>query len=448
MERLTKLVKLLKVGDLAVRRNPLFYNEAASAFAQLDAADLSARRQWTHARLQEVLWTARRTAYGRRVHGNETLSSWPLLAKDEVRVAPAAFRAGATMLTVKAATGGTSGSPLPLVRSLRAIVAEQVCLDRMQHLLGCDARSSRTAVLRTDNIKDPNDFSPPYWVAASGGQRLVLSSYHLNAATLPAYTRALREFAPDMLFGYPTSLDALCTLLERTGERVSIPRVLCSSEVLHTETWHAAQSHLGCRIVDYYGQAERVAFAYAMEPEGYRFLPGYAHVELVHRETQGDRQLLEVVGTSLWNHAMPLVRYCTGDLIRVPKDWGPAELEELAFGLRTFSGVLGRDSDILLSPEGVKITGLSHFHRNIAHLRRVQIVQESLQQVRMRVIVTPLFSAQDEARLLSNVREKLPTSMQVTIERVDALERTTLGKTPFVIHRPPVREALRPRAAS
>jgi hypothetical protein len=33
--------------------------------------------------------------------------------------------------------------------------------------------------------------------------------------------------------------------------------------------------------------------------------------------------------------------------------------------------------------------------------------------------------------------------MRVDIRRVDVLERTALGKTPFVIHRPAVREMLR-----
>jgi phenylacetate-CoA ligase len=448
MERLLRLVKLLKVGDLAVRRNPLFYRDIHNALEQVASAALAERRTWTRAKLSEVLWNARRSAYGNRIRGTDDPHSWPLLSKDTVRADPAAFHAGATLLTIKSSTGGTSGSPLPLVRSLRSIVAEQVCLDRMQSVLGIDSRRARIAVLRTESIKDPNDFSPPYWVSASGGQRIVFSSYHLNATTLPAYVQALREFRPDILLGYPTSLDALCLLLQQCETKLSIPRVMCSSEVLHAETWAAAREQLGCTLLDYYGQAERVAFAYATEPNGYRFLPGYAHVEFIPAEREGDQQLLEVVGTSLWNLAMPLVRYRTGDLIRVPADWSESELEELAFGLRTFPGVLGRDSDILLSPQGVKITGLSHFHRNIAHLRRVQIIQETPDRVRMLLIVGSGFTARDEAQLMSNVREKLPHSMQVTLERVPTLERTQLGKTPFVIHRPPVKELLRRTAVS
>jgi hypothetical protein len=44
--------------------------------------------------------------------------------------------------------------------------------------------------------------------------------------------------------------------------------------------------------------------------------------------------------------------------------------------------------------------------------------------------------------LMSNIRSKLPGSMRVSIESAASLERSALGKIPFVIHRPAVRELL------
>ena len=58
-------------------------------------------------------------------------------------------------------------------------------------------------------------------------------------------------------------------------------------------------------------------------------------------------------------------------------------------------------------------------------------------------LTTGGYSERDAAQLLQNVRTKVPSSMRVDIRRVDVLERTALGKTPFVIHRPAVREMLR-----
>lgn len=442
MQALVKRLKLLQVGDTAVRRNPLYYADAQRQLEHLDQAGLNERRNWTRTRLGEVLWAASRTGYGLIVRGGRDLASWPLLNKSQVRAAPAAFCAGSRLFTVKASTGGTSGAPLQIVRSLRSVVFEQVCIDHMMKKVGVGARAARCAVLRTESVKDPNDFKPPYWIFAAGGNRIVLSSSHLNAATVEHYARALEEFAPDCLLGYPTSLEALCVLLQRSGRRVQIPAALCSSEVLHDRVWTAARAALGCKLLDYYGQAERVAFAYATSPGEYRFLPGYARVEFEAAGSDGDHQLYEIVGTSLWNRSMALIRYRTGDLIRVPSNWGERELEELSLGLRSFSGVQGRDSDILVTPDGVKVTGISHFQRDVANIVRIQVIQESAARVVILVLATDAYTNQDRERLLHNAREKLPTSMKVELRSVDALERTARGKTPFVIHRPAVQELL------
>jgi phenylacetate-CoA ligase len=230
--------------------------------------------------------------------------------------------------------------------------------------------------------------------------------------------------------------------LERAGRKLAIARVLTSSELLHPEVWRFAARTLGCRLLDYYGQAERVAFAYAQEPGRYRFLPGYAHVELLPMGEDGRDNLYEIVGTGLWNSAMPLVRYRTGDLVRLPAAWGAAELDQVIVGLRSFPGVLGRDTDILISPDGVRLTGIDHFQREVAHLVRIQVIQESRDEVRVLVLATAAYGSQDEARLTANIRKKLPASMRVTLERTERLERTSLGKAPFVIHRAAVKALL------
>jgi phenylacetate-CoA ligase len=439
---LTAKLKALRLGDVAIRRNPLYYAGARRELRALEDAGLAGRRDWARKRLGEVLWCARRTGYGRRVGGTGELAAWPLLDKPAVRAQPRAFLSGAQLFAARASTGGTSGAPLPLVRSLRSIAFEQACIDRMMALLGVVPAQARIAVLRGDNVKDPSDFRPPYWTYAAGGRRMVMSSNHLNGATVEAYARALEEFAPDLLWAYPTSLESLCVQLERAGRKLALARVLTSSEMLHPQVWRFVERTLGCAIVDYYGQAERVAFAYARSPGEYRFLPGYAHVELLPAGEEGGARLYEIVGTGLWNLAMPLVRYRSGDLVRLPAQWGAAELEEAVLGLRSFPGVLGRDSDILVSPDGVRLTGIDHFQREVANLVRIQVIQETAAEVRILVLGTPAFSPHDAAALLANARRKLPASMRVALERTDRLERTPLGKAPFVIHRPAVKALL------
>jgi hypothetical protein len=65
----------------------------------------------------------------------------------------------------------------------------------------------------------------------------------------------------------------------------------------------------------------------------------------------------------------------------------------------------------------------------------MQVIQESLDKVRILVIPDQGFSEKNILQIEHNIALKLPPSMHVTIEIVDALERTAQGKTPFIIRR-------------
>lgn len=437
-------LKRLELGERFVRRNPLYYGNIHRQLAQLEQSSLEQRQRWTHARLRKILQIAARTSYGASVRGTDDISSWPLLDKNSVHAAPADFHSGRTWFKAHASTGGTTGMPIELIRSPESIVAEQVCLDRMIVALGVEPTNVRTAVLRGDNIKDPTDMKPPFWRDALGGRRLLLSSNHLTDKTLRDYVEALRRFEPELLWVYPSSLELLCRLIGAAGAKLHVPRVLSSSEVLKPSAWLLARQVLGCKLVDYYGQAERIAFAYALAPTQYFFLPGYSYVELLpHSSDDSSAPAFEIVGTSLWNEAMPLVRYRTGDLVRLPWNYAEHEIEQITQGLCAFEGVIGRDQEVLYAPDGMRVlTGIDHIQREVEHIVRIQVVQDALDRVLIRVVPARGFNESDAKRLERNARNKIPRSIDLRIEITETLERTQQGKTPFVIHRPGVREAI------
>jgi len=207
---LASKLKRLDVGERWVRRNPLYYATVSRELAYLESVNVEERESWVHARLNRVLKAAAHTPYGRSVGAPRNIADWPLLPKETVRDRPEAFLRAArwvNLLNAHAATGGTTGVPLRLQRSPESVVAEQVCQDDALIRLGLDARTAKLAVLRGDDIKDPSDMNPPFWTHAMGGKRLILSSNHLSASTLEAFATALREFVPDVLWVYPTTLE-------------------------------------------------------------------------------------------------------------------------------------------------------------------------------------------------------------------------------------------------
>jgi phenylacetate-CoA ligase len=436
------------VGESFVRRNPFYYERSRRLLDRLESLDLEGRLEWSREQLARTLAAAQRTDYGGIVRGGDDITSWPLLDKELLRNRQRAFITGNDWFAAPAITGGTSGVPLKLTRSLDGIVFEQACIDRLVTQLGLQPRSVPTAVLRGDNLQDPRTLIQPDGVSANGGRSRIFCARAVSPKNIDRIADSLERFAPQLLAAYPSALESLCRLLQERGRTLKVKGVLTSSEVLKPEAWTLVQETLGCRIADYYGQSERVAFAYAFRPREYRFLPGYAHVEFVRYDSKvlpagGQERLYEIVGTTFWNNLMPLVRYRTGDLIRLPADWGMRELQELALGLRSFRGILGREQEVLACPTGIRLTGLESIPYDVEHVLRIQVVQESLRSARIRVVPAAGFCAQDAERLLENARAKVPPEMQLEVEVAQYLERTPRGKTPLIVHRPPVHEALR-----
>jgi phenylacetate-CoA ligase len=67
MHAFVKKLKTLRIGDVAIRRNPVFYASVSEELRALQRADLAARREWTRERTAEALSFAARSAYGQRL---------------------------------------------------------------------------------------------------------------------------------------------------------------------------------------------------------------------------------------------------------------------------------------------------------------------------------------------------------------------------------------------
>jgi phenylacetate-CoA ligase len=427
-------IKRLELSDRLIRRNPIYYPGALRLLREFDSLGPAEREAWRERRLQRVLDAARASAYGRSVGTPKSLADWPVLEKPALRERADEFLARPALFTVSAATSGTTGMPLQLRRSFECVAYEQAVIDHLMEIGGTNWKC-RAAILRGDDIKDPRDREPPFWRLTNGGRRMVFSSNHLDADTLPHFVAALREYAPQVVFAYPTVLESLCTLMLESGGRLQVPLTMCGSEVLTRATTELARRALNTRVLAWYGQAERVAWAQGNPEDGFRFVGSYSINELRRVDSPDEKpeegtENWELIGTGLWNEAMPLVRYRTGDQIRLRKGSDP---RAVAAGLETFHSVIGRSGDYLVAPSGARLMGIDHIPRNVPHLVRTQFIQESADSIALLVVPAPGFNEDCRRMLLQHAALKLPPSMKVRIETTTQLIRNASGKAPLVV---------------
>ena len=174
-----------------------------------------------------------------------------------------------------------------------------------------------------------------------------------------------------MVLAYPSVLENLLKLADGAATRWTCPLTVTSSEVLRPEARRLIAGRLRGDVFDYYGQAERVASAWSIEPDAYFFVPSYGHVELIAQPDTGCR---EIVGTPYLNRAQILVRYRTGDYIRTQRK-DTASVAAIAAGRAPFQGIAGREDDFLVGKGGRILVGIDHIPRGLGDLGRFQIVQ-------------------------------------------------------------------------
>jgi phenylacetate-coenzyme A ligase PaaK-like adenylate-forming protein len=416
-------VKSWPLAQTIARRPPLLYSTARTFLARYEEFDAEERARFEAAHLRRLLAAARGT---RAYAGIQRWEDVPPLAKAEVRADPSAWRRRGVLPRSVARTSGTSGASLEIVRSLRNVVFEQACIDWVAAKAGVELSTARVVVLRGDQIKAPEDQAPPFWKASADGRTLVLSSNHLNASTFPAYEAAIREFRADVLYAYPSAAANLARLTERLSGRLRLPLVLTSSETLPIRDRLTLERVFGAATADYYGQAERVAFAWSTEPGRYFFLGAYGAVELPAGE-DGSR---EVVGTAYANTAQLLLRYQTGDRIDLSAD---ADARRVALGLEPFEGVRGRLGDVLYGPDGELFVGVDHIPRRFDQVDAMQFVQAEPDLVRILVQAAEPSDALREA-VTAAARQKIGPVVRLELDFVDGPRKSAAGKAPFVIH--------------
>lgn len=433
--RLVGVAKNTRLLDVNLRYNPLYYESVRRIIRDVDGMDLDGRRALSERLVSRTMAWAKKTDARRGLE--QPLSRWPVIEKEELRGNEERFRK-ATFVAVPASTSGSTGIPVRLWRSLRSIAAEQAFLDRLIEPHGLIFRRMRFARLRAEDIKPPSDRHPPFGRITNLGKKLILSDKHLSSDTARWFADAINDFAPDLLWAFPSSAESLARLALEQGLEIPIPLLLCSSEPLLEPARALLVQAFGSKIVDYYGLSERVAFARIDPKEGCFFDPAYGLVELrplANSSPGPDLACAEIIATGFWNESMPLVRFRTGDRVIYPSSYDESDLEEVALGTKPFLGLAGREENHLVSPRGEVLTGMDHLPYEVENLIRMQLIQDSPHAVRMNIMTTAQFGEADRKVLARNIAVALPDDMKVEICLVDRLEVAPSGKTPFIIRR-------------
>jgi phenylacetate-CoA ligase len=325
-------------------------------------------------------------------------------------------------------TSGTSGTPLEVFRSVDSVVWEEAFNMQAWSWAGF-AEGQRQAVLRGDQVADVARARPPFWRWDPFGQQMFMSTRHLCEANAPFMLDALRTARPSMLRAYPSAVVELARLTGKLGYRLQLPAVVTGSEPLYPVQREAIERAFGCKVFDFYGMAERIAYAAQCEHGHYHLHPEYSHVEILDEHNVPTDDFGFIVGTTLHNHVMPLLRYRITDRARRIPGTCPCGRHYPRIELAS-----GKVEDQLYDLDGVPVSAsiVTFAFKGLDHIRKSQVAQTGPGQWEVRIVPDPQFGERDAEALLANFGKYISTRLHVSVRLVEDIALQPSGKYKWV----------------
>lgn len=337
-------------------------------------------------------------------------------------------------------TSGTTGSPLEIGYDSTVVYATYAALDRQYQWAGCRLAKDgdRIAALRGNVIVPLRQKNPPFWRYNRLHNQLLLSSFHLSPQNLPFYLKEVEKYQPTVFDGYPSTLYVFAKFLKNNGKKYPLKAVISSSETMYDFQRETIEESFQCRVFDYYALAERTVFATECDRhEGHHLCMEYGISEILDEKNEPlpKGKTGKLVGTSLHNYGMPLIRYVTNDMTALRN-----HASSCGRGLELMDDVTTKAEDTLTLKDGRLISPsvLTHPFKPMNSVEESQIIQKEMDRIIIKIVPRKDYSEADTQHLVREMKNRLGEEVRIDIQIVDRLEQTKSGKFRWVISEVPL----------
>jgi phenylacetate-CoA ligase len=280
-----------------------------------------------------------------------------------------------------------------------------------------------------------------HWTYDPSERAFVFSNFHMTPENVAEYARVMRREGLPYLHSYPSAVIDFSRRLRDLGlNPPSFRAILAASENLYPGQREFIQSFFGARLFSWYGHTENVVLAGECEVSNYyHIFPEYGVAEVVKEDrspAEKEGEVGELVGTSLENFAMPLIRYRTEDWAVI----GPASCG-CGRNYRLLKEARGRwHQEMLVGKLDnlISITALNVHSDVFDNVRQLQFYQREKGKIELRIIRKPEYSERDSRRIVAALNEKIGDTLDLSLSFPDEIPLMPRGKFRFVIRELPL----------
>lgn len=354
----------------------------------------------------------------------DDLKRIPILKKATIMENPGLFLSSAYSpdSLVDVATSGSTGSCLVLHVSPDNIARQYAIWWRYRRRLGIDMDMWH-AEFGSRIIVPPQQKKPPYWRISYPLKQEMFSAFHGNASTYRLYFEEIRRrgyhwfhFTPSVFVPFASFCLENDLHLDRNPDFIT-----AGAENLYDFQRKIVHDAFGVWPRTHYGLTEAVA-NFSETPDGVMEVDeDFGAVEFVP-----DGESCHIIGTSLINYAMPLIRYDTADIATVSQKVGQRG--------RIVDRIDGRNGDCIYLPDGTHVATLSALFTGTKNIVEAQIHQQQDYSLVIRYVPKNEQYADDLELVKNMLVDRIGShTVPFSFVRMEKLPRTARGKLRYIV---------------
>lgn len=231
------------------------------------------------------------------------------------------------------------------------------------------------------------------------------------------------------LLGFASSYEIIAQYLEKNDiilKDLDINSAIANSEYLNPYTKTTLGKHLDTNVLSRYSSEEIGIIAQQTLKSPNSFVINHAsyYVEILNLENDNPIETGEfgrIVVTDLFNYAMPIIRYDTGDIAKLGIDKnGVMELEQIE----------GRKMDVIYDSKGNLVSSFvvyTKFYKYYKLLKQYQFIQQGEKEYEVKLNLQGN-NFEFETDLINDIKTDFGQDARVTITHVDEIPPLSSGK--------------------
>jgi phenylacetate-CoA ligase len=357
----------------------------------------------------------------------------PVITKEQIRRNPKQFCSIAFLNKrglFELNTSGTTGTPLTIYCDKESRRRHYAFFSRLRSWFNV-VQGDKRATLFGRIIAAPEQKKPPFWRYDINQKNMLFSSYHLSEENLRFYYEKLKDYRPDEIIGYPSSIFLIAKHMKKNKlNKILAKAVITTAETLLKHQRDLIEEQFDCPVVDQYGCTEMTHFVSQCEHGTYHVHPEHGLVEVLDKNNESvpGGYSGEAVCTGYINYAMPLIRYEMGDIL-TPGTMGC----ECGRNFPVIEQITGRIDDILVAPDGRPLGRMDPVFKGLSGIYETQIIQTANDCIELKMVVDNNFSEKNKDELVREIKKRVGHEMHIKINIVDSMPKDENGKFSAVI---------------